>query len=113
MIEGDTGSVNCAFVLRLSAVSGKTVSFNTATANGTASAGSDYTAHAATARSIAAGSSTLTVNVPVLGDTVEEADETFVLNVTSVTDASPASLSGTGNILGDDLEELVFFDGFE
>ncbi|MBK6728983.1 MAG: hypothetical protein IPG63_17500 [Xanthomonadales bacterium] len=113
VIEGDTGSVNCAFVLRLSAASGKTVTFNTATANGTATAGSDYTAHAATARNIAAGSTTLTVNVPVLGDTVEEADETFTLNATGVTNASPASLSGTGSILSDDLAELVFFDGFE
>ena len=113
VIEGDTGSVNCAFALRLSAASGKTVSFSTATANGTATAGSDYTAHAATARSIAAGSTTLTVNVPVLGDTIEEADETFTLNVTVVTNASPTSLSGTGSILSDDLAELIHFDGFE
>ncbi|MBI2396902.1 MAG: hypothetical protein HYV17_03840 [Xanthomonadales bacterium] len=113
VIEGDGGSVNCAFVLRLSAASGRTVTFNTATANGTATAGSDYTAHATTARSIAVGSSTLTVNVPVLGDSVEERDETFALSVTGVVNASPASLSGTATILDDDLAELIHFDGFE
>jgi hypothetical protein len=113
VIEGDSGTVNCAFVLRLSAASSKTVSFNTATANGTATAGSDYTAHASTARSIAAGQTTLTVNVPVIGDTTEEDDETFTLAVTAVQNAAPSSLSGTGLILSDDLAELIFFDGFE
>lgn len=113
VIEGDSGSQNCAFVLRLSAPSGKIVSFQTATANGNATAGSDYTGHAATNRSIVAGQSTLTVNVPVLGDTFEEADETFTLNVSSVQNATPDSLSGTGTILSDDLDEFIFFDGFE
>lgn len=113
VIEGDAGSVQCAFVLRLSAASGKTVSFNTATANAGATAGSDYTAHATSTRSIAAGATTLTVHVPVLGDTVEEVDETFSLNVTGVANASPGSLGGTGTILDDDLSELIHFDGFE
>jgi hypothetical protein len=113
VLEGDSGTTNCAFVLRLSAASGKTVTFNTATANGTASAGSDYTAHASTARTIGAGQTTLTVNVPVIGETLEEADETFTLAVTAVQNAVPSSLSGTGLILSDDLAELIHFDGFE
>lgn len=113
VIEGDVGSVQCAFVLRLSAASSKVVSFNTATANGTATAGSDYTTHATTLRNITAGQTTLTINVPVIGDTLEEPDETFTLAVSAVQNASPASLSGTGRILGDDLAELIHFDGFE
>ena len=51
--------------------------------------------------------------MPVLGDTLEEVDETFALNVTGVTNASPGSITGHGTILDDDLAELVFFDGFE
>ncbi|MBK6435747.1 MAG: SBBP repeat-containing protein [Rhodanobacteraceae bacterium] len=113
VIEGDGGAVNCAFLLRLSAASGKTVAFNTSTANGTATAGSDYTGHASTARNITTGLTTLTINVPVLADTLEEVDETFALNVTGVTNASPGSITGHGTILDDDLAELVFFDGFE
>ena len=76
-------------------------------------AGSDYTGHASTARNITTGLTTLTINVPVLGDTLEEVDETFALNVTGVTNASPGSITGHGTILDDDLAELVFFDGFE
>jgi hypothetical protein len=108
--EGNSGSSNCAFVLRLSAASGTTVTFSTATANGTATAGSDYTGHAATARSIAAGQTTLTVNVPVLGDTLHEGNETFTLNVTGVTNATPSSLSATGTIVDDDAAPTLSVD---
>lgn len=41
--EGNSSCVNCGFVARLSAVSGRAVSFTTATANGTATAGSHCT----------------------------------------------------------------------
>jgi hypothetical protein len=113
VIEGDSGSRPCAFVLRLSAVSDLTATFNTHTADGTATAGLDYQAHGSTARSIAAGLTTLTVNVPVLGDTIPEDDETFVLHVQNVQQASPGSLSAIGTILDDDLPDGVFLDGFE
>ena len=42
--EGNSGSVNAVFTVSLSAASGQAVSVAYATANGTASAGSDYTA---------------------------------------------------------------------
>jgi hypothetical protein len=97
-----TEAAGCDFVLRLSAPSGLPVTFNTATAAGTATSGTDFTAHAATARTIAAGQTTLTVTVPTLGDAIDEANETFALNVTAVANATPATLSGTGTIIDDD-----------
>ncbi len=100
--EGNSGSVNCSFVARLSAVSGRAVSFTTGTANGTATAGSDYTGHSAITRTLAAGNQTLTVLVPVLGDTADEPNETFTLNLTAVSNATPGTLSGTGTIIDDD-----------
>jgi choice-of-anchor C domain-containing protein len=100
--EGNAGSVNCSFVARLSAISGRNVSFTTATANGTATAGSDYTAHSAITRTLAAGNQTLAVLVPVLGDTIDEPNETFALNFTGVTNATPGTLAGTGTIVDDD-----------
>lgn len=100
--EGNSGSVNCSFVARLSAISGRNVSFTTATANGTATAGSDYTAHSAITRTLAAGNQTLMVLVPVLGDTVDEPNESFALNFTAVTNATPGTLTGTGTIVDDD-----------
>ena len=43
VVEGDSGTVTAVFPVTLSAVSGRIVSVGWATANGTASAGSDYT----------------------------------------------------------------------
>ncbi len=40
--EGNSGTVNAAFTVSLSPASGQTVTVNYATANGTATAGSDY-----------------------------------------------------------------------
>jgi chitinase len=100
--EGNSASVNCAFVVRLAAVSGRAVSFTTGTGGGTATAGTDYTAHTNIVRTLNAGLPTLTVLVPVLGDTQVEPSETFLLNVTGVTNATPGSFSATGTILNDD-----------
>ena len=50
----------------------------------------------------AAGLPTLTVLVPVLGDSTVEANESFALNVTGVSNATPVSLTATGSILDDD-----------
>ena len=46
--EGNTGTKTASFAVTLSAVSGQTVTVNYATANGTATAGSDYVAAAST-----------------------------------------------------------------
>ena len=89
-------------MLRLSALSGRTVSFTTGTGGGTATAGIDYTAHTNIVRTLNAGLPTLTVLVPVLGDTQVEPDETFQLNLTGITNATPAGLSANGTILNDD-----------
>ena len=65
--EGNTGSVNAVFIVGLSAVSGLPASATFATGDASATAGSDYTAVSA-AVTIAAGSTSVTVTVPVLGD---------------------------------------------
>jgi hypothetical protein len=108
--EGNAGSANCLFVVRLGAASGRAVGFNTATANGTAIGGADFTAHASTARSIPAGQTTLTIAVPVLGDTLDENNESFALNVSSVANATPGSLSAIGTINDDDAAPTLSVD---
>ncbi len=113
VIEGDTGNRPCSFVVRLSAISGRMVTFTTATADGTATGSSDYTGHTSTARSIGVGQSILAITVPVLGDTIEEPDETFTLSINGVQNATPSGFTATGTILDDDLDELIFMDGFE
>jgi hypothetical protein len=90
------------FTVGLSAVSGRTVSFSAATANGSATAPSDFVALAATPLTITAGQTSLTIPVTINGDTPYEGNETFTLNLTGITNATPGTLSGTGTILDDD-----------
>ncbi len=85
--EGNSGTTPAVFTVTLSAPSGRTVTVNYATANGTATAGSDYTAASGTL-TFPAGSTTQTIAVPVLGDTTVEASESFVVSLSSATNAS-------------------------
>src|SRR5690606_8972333 len=106
-----SGSTAFDFVLSLSEPAGEGgVSFEVATADGTATAGSDYVAIAPTAMTIAEGDDSATVTVQVIGDTDSEADETFFVNVTNVTGALPASLQATGTILSDDFDIVPVHD---
>src|SRR5207249_2930701 len=86
---------------RLSAASVQTVTVNYATANGTATAGSDYTATSGSL-TFAAGTTTRTVSVTTLGDTIPEANETFVVNLTSPTNATIGDVQGIGTIQDND-----------
>ena len=62
-----------------------------ATANGTATAGSDYTALPATQADVPAGTPTAPVTVTVIGDTASEPNETFAVNLTAP-EAPPSSM---------------------
>src|SRR5262249_30447587 len=108
--EGNSGTTPMPFTLALSAASGQTVSVAYATANGTATAGSDYTATSGTA-TFPAGTTSVVVNVPVIGDTVLEPDETFFLNLSSPVNATIARAQATGTILNDEgLPSLTIAD---
>ena len=113
VIEGDGGSRNCVFVVRLSAPSSRIVSFDSATVAGSATPDVDFSAHSGITRGLGAGLTVMPINVAVLGDTLEETDETFSLGITGVQNATPGALSGSGQILDDDSSDLLFFDGFE
>ncbi|NOK07235.1 Ig domain-containing protein,Calx-beta domain-containing protein, partial [Myxococcus xanthus] len=78
------------------------VSFDIATANGTAIAGTDYVASSLAGQTIAAGSSSATFTVQVVGDTLNEPNETFFVNVTNVNGATVADGQGQGTIINDD-----------
>ncbi len=102
--EGDAGTTNAPFAITLACPLDHDVAFLEATANGTATAGSDYTATQGTV-TFPAGSTARTVNVPVLGDRVNEPTETFLLNVTDPVTPPQAVLldpQGLGVILNDD-----------
>ena len=101
--EGNAGTTNFTFTVSLSAPAGPGgVSFNIATANGSATAGVDYVAQSLTGQTIPAGSSTYTFTVQVNGDTANEPTETFFVNVTGVINAVVVDGQGVGTITNDD-----------
>ena len=99
--EGNAGTTQATFVVALSAASTQTVSCNFATSNGTATAGSDYVASSG-AVSFAPGEVEKPVVVLVNGDTVDETQETFFLDISNVQNANVGSNRGTGFINDDD-----------
>ena len=101
VVEGNSGTTQATFVVALSGAASQTVSCSFATANGTAIAGSDYTATSG-ALSFAPGEVEKPVVVLVTGDTVDETQETFFLDISNVQNATVASSRGTGFINDDD-----------
>ena len=99
--EGNSGSSNATFTLTLSNASATPIAVDYATADGTATAGSDYTTTTGTA-TFAAGVTTAQVVVPIAGDTVNEPNETFFVNLTNSLNASIADAQGLGTITNDD-----------
>ena len=101
--EGNAGSSVMNFVVSLSAVSGQDVTFTRATADGSATtANNDYVAVTSALATIPAGQLSLTIPVTINGDTAFEGNETFSVNLTGITNATPGTLSGTGTIQEDD-----------
>lgn len=106
--EGNSGPTTFTFTVSLSVpapVGG--VTFNIATADGTATVGdNDYVANSLTGQTILEGGSSYTFDVTVNGDTTVELDETFIVNVTGVTGANVNTDHGTGTITNDDVALL-------
>lgn len=102
VVEGDVGSTPMNFIATLSAASSFDISFSRATSNGTAQAGSDYTALAAATLTIPAGQTSITVPVNILGDTAVEGNENFSLALTAITNSSTSSTSNLGTITDND-----------
>ena len=100
--EGNSGTTQATFVVALSGPSTQSVSFSFATANGTATAGSDYTATSGGPVTFAPGEVEKPVVVLVNGDTVDETQETFFLDISNVQNATVSSSRGNGFINDDD-----------
>ena len=106
--EGDSGSVDAVFPLTLSAISGLDVTADYLTVDGTASAGLDYQAQAGSVL-IPAGALGANVAVPVLGDLLDEPDETFSVQLSGAVHAILATAVADATILDDD-EALLSID---
>ncbi|AFZ60550.1 SBBP repeat-containing protein [Anabaena cylindrica FACHB-243] len=87
IVEGRTSPQNLTYTVTLSNTSNQTITVNYATSNGTAIAGSDYTNTTGTL-TFNPGIKTQVINIPIVNDGINEADETFTLTLTSPTNAS-------------------------
>ncbi|WP_371415551.1 bluetail domain-containing putative surface protein [Dolichospermum sp. UHCC 0260] len=112
--EGDKDSSSVRLFVKLSTSSKRTVTVDYATQDGTglnkAIAGSDYTATSGTLTFLP-GTTALTVDIPILGDTNIESDESFLVNLTNPYGAILATSQSTINILNDDLTLVPTFAG--
>jgi Calx-beta domain len=107
--EGDSGTKNLAVTVTLSNASIQTVTVDFVTANGTATAGTDYTSTSGTL-TIPAGSTSGTINVPITGDTAVEANETFTVNLSNATNVSFISSTITTAVIDNDDATFQFTD---
>ena len=99
LVEGDVGSANMSFTVSWTgAKGGAAVQVNYATANVTATAGTDYTATSGTASMLQNGCHCATILVPVLGDLTNEGTETFQVNLSNPVNGVIGVAQGIGTI---------------
>ena len=91
--EGDAGLVDATMTVSLSKPTTTVVTVRYVTANGSATAPQDYTAGSGTV-SFAAGTTSQTITVSVVGDGLDEDDEAFVVNLFDAVNATIAKAEG-------------------
>ncbi|HET9765766.1 MAG TPA: Calx-beta domain-containing protein, partial [Thermoanaerobaculia bacterium] len=99
--EGNSGQRDAVFEVRLSSPASQEVTVKYQTVDGLATAPADYLTRANTL-TFPAGTALLTVKVPVIGDTVAEGSETFLLRLFQPTNANLVQTEATGFIIDDD-----------
>ena len=99
--EGNSGTKTATFTVTLAPPSTQTVTVGYGTADGTATAGSDYATRTGTL-TFAPGVTTQTIAVTVNGDISAEGDETLVVNLSNGVNADLGDSQGVGTLTNDD-----------
>ncbi len=109
-VETDAGSTDFVFTVARDN-NDAAVSVTAQTADGTAQAGSDYTATGPTVLTFPAGGTLeRTFTVPVSGEALVELDETFTVNLSNAVNATIADGVGLGTVQNDDAATLAIAD---
>ena len=112
--EGNTGTRAATFTVTLSAASTQSITVAYATGNGTATTGSDYQAASGTL-TFAPGETSKTITGLVNGDRLAEPNETFVVNLSSPTNATITDSQGVGTIVDDEprisISDVAMYEG--
>ena len=106
ILEGDLGSASIFVEIALDTVSELPVSFTYQTRDLSAVAGSDYQS-AKSRRTIPAGQTTVRIALNINGDLIHEADETFELILTAVTNGLASATTSIISILNNDVPSSV------
>ena len=99
------------FVVTLARATDKAVTVDYATSDGTATAGSDYTASRGTL-TFAPGETTKTVPIPVLDDAIDEGEETMRLTLSSPSGVKLGDAVATGTISNSDPLQKMWLSRF-
>ena len=109
--EGDSGPTSASFPLTLSSPIGFDLQVDYSTMDGTAVAGTDYTGILSAFVLIPEGSTSSSIDIDVLGDILNEVDETFLVNISAEDLApNPFTAQATGTIVEDDFPGLQIDD---
>ena len=107
VIEGDSGVKPLEFDLSLNQVSAHDVVVHLAVQAGSTANATDYSILGSLDVTILAGQKSVKVPVQIKGDIANEADETVILKMVSVENATGGGGSATGTIQNDDLPPTV------
>jgi large repetitive protein len=108
-VEADAGARNFIFAVQLSAKSGRTVTVDFASADGTAAAGVDYTPVSGTLV-FPPGTTAQRIVVSVLGNRVSEENKTFFVNLRNPVNATIADGQGLGSVRDNDRDPALSID---
>ncbi|MFC2063043.1 SdrD B-like domain-containing protein, partial [Chloroflexota bacterium] len=100
---------NAIFTVSLNSPSSLPVTVDYSTVDGTATAGSDYTATWGTL-AFAPGETSKTISVPIIDDLLHEGDETFYLDLFNPTNATILDPQGIGTIVDSDQQPMLSID---
>jgi hypothetical protein len=106
VVEGNSGTTNAVFTVTLLSASGKTVTVDYTTTNGTAVSPDDFATTSGTL-TFAPGETSKQILVPVVGDTLDELTETFVVNLSNPNNATLADAQGVGTIVTDEAPKVA------
>lgn len=100
--EGNAGTTTATFTVKLSAATTNDVTFNYSTVDVTANATSDYIGITSGSGTITKGTTSTTINLSIIGDTINEATETFQVVLSGQTNAKLGTAIGVCTIKDND-----------
>ena len=106
IVEGLTSPQNVTYTVTLSNASSQAITVQYTTANGTATAGSDYTSTSGTL-TFNAGITSQVINIPILNDSINEPNEAFTLTLSSPTNANLGATTTATTTITDTLSTSV------